>query len=273
MPELPEVEVVRRGLDSHVTGHYITSTQVLHDRPLRRFEPGRDAFINAVTGQQILSVKRRGKFLWFRLTEGSLLNHLGMSGQWRIDTHDTSHPHDRAYLALSNGQRLRYVDQRMFGFLHWSESDPPQEIDHIALDLFDPELDRAALARRLRTRRGGIKRCLLDQSIVSGIGNIYADEALWRAKLHPERPAANLTAAEARRVLDAATDVMADALAVGGTSFDSLYVNVNGSSGYFSRSLEVYGRAGESCSRCGGLIVREKFQNRSSHRCETCQAR
>ena len=175
----------------------------------------------------------------------------------------------------SPANQLRFVDQRMFGGLSLSPggAELPAQLAHIGRDLFDPELDLAAAVRRIRSKRSGIKRVLLDQTVISGIGNIYADEALWRAKLHYDKPANTLSAAKVRELLQAATTVMAEALDQGGTSFDALYVNVNGSSGYFARELAVYGREGEACLRCGRAIVREAFMNRSSYRCPTCQRR
>ncbi len=149
----------------------------------------------------------------------------------------------------------------------------PAPIAHIAPDPFEAAYDPAALARRLRARRTGVKRALLDQSLISGVGNIYADEALWRAGLHWARATATLTRAEAARTLAAVRAVLQDALRAGGTSFDSLYVNVNGESGYFSRSLCVYGQAGRPCPRCGSPVVRDAFMNRSAYSCPQCQPR
>jgi formamidopyrimidine-DNA glycosylase len=172
------------------------------------------------------------------------------------------------------------VDQRTFGGLSVEPlvegvggGPVPRSVVHIALDPLDPAFDDAAFAAALRRKRTGLKRALLDQNLVSGIGNIYADEALWRARLHYTRPTETLRPAEIARVLDAVREVMASALAEGGTSFDSLYVNVNGESGYFDRSLEAYGREGRACGRCGSEIRREAFMNRSSFSCPRCQPR
>ena len=151
------------------------------------------------------------------------------------------------------------------------ENDPPGAIAHIALDPLDPNFDAADFADRLSRKKVSIKRCLLDQTVVSGVGNIYADEALWRSRLNYEQAASSLSSEEAIELLGHVRDVMNEALAQGGTSFDALYVNVNGESGYFSRSLEVYGQAGQPCSRCGTAIVRETFMNRGSHFCPECQ--
>lgn len=276
MPELPEVEVVRRGLEATVSGRRITAIRVLDPRVLQRHPGGVDDFAAAGVGRTILAPRRRGKYLWLPFGDGdALVAHLGMSGQFRVDDPDQPLPtHCRVVVEFGDGgPELRYVDQRMFGRLWLSAggAEGPVELAHIAADLFDPLLDRKALIATIRSRTSGIKRVLLNQEIVSGIGNIYADEALWAAKVHYETPAHRLSATRVGQVLTAATAVMTAALAEGGTSFDALYVNVNGSSGYFGRSLAVYGRADLPCLRCGRPIVREPFMNRSSYRCRRCQ--
>lgn len=280
MPELPEVETVRAGLAETVVGRRIVAVRVLHPRPVRRHAAGPDAFAAALAGRTFGVPRRRGKYLWLPFDDGdALVAHLGMSGQFRIDAPDAPRQrHIRVVFDLAGppagaGVQLRFVDQRMFGGLALSAGGAtlPAEIAHIARDLFDPDLDRAALVERIGRSRSAIKRVLLNQGIVSGVGNIYADEALWRARIHPGTPADTLGADAIGGVLDAARDVMADALAHGGSSFDALYVNVNGESGFFDRSLQVYGREDLPCARCGTPIVREVFTNRSSHRCPTCQ--
>ena len=275
MPELPEVEVVRAGLARHVTGTGIEAVEVLHPRPLRRDPRGPEGFAAHLIGHQILAVRRRGKYFWLALDSGdAVLGHLGMSGQMLLQQPGTTdEKHLRVRFILSNGLEMRFVDQRMFGGLFISEggADLPREIAHIGRDPLDPEFDQDAVVRRIRRRTVGIKRQLLDQGLVSGIGNIYADEALWHAQLHFERPGDRLTRAQADLVLGHATAVMQDALAQGGTSFDALYVNVNGESGYFDRSLHAYGREGEPCGRCGMAIRRAAFMNRSSFFCPVCQ--
>lgn len=275
MPELPEVEVVRRGLEAGVTGRRITTTTVLHPRPVRRHLAGPDDFATTLPGRSFGVPRRRGKYLWLPFTDGdALMAHLGMSGQFRLDDPSVElHKHARVLIGLDDGRELRFVDQRMFGGLAVSQggAELPSEIAHVAPDLFDADLDLAALVARVGSRRSAIKRVLLDQRVVSGIGNIYADEALWRARVHGEHPADELTPRRIRELLLAAQSVMAEALAAGGTSFDALYVNVEGESGYFERSLDAYGRAGEPCRRCGTPLVREAFANRSSHRCPRCQ--
>jgi formamidopyrimidine-DNA glycosylase len=276
VPELPEVEVVRRGLAAHVVGRTIRHVDVLHPRPLRRHLAGPDDFAAQLVGRRVTGARRRGKYLWLPLGDGdALLAHLGMSGQLLVQRPDAPpERHLRVRFDL-DGVELRFVDQRMFGGLAVSGGGAhlPPEIAHIARDPLDPEFDDARFVDRVRRRSSGIKRILLDQTAVSGVGNIYADEALWLAGLHGDRPGTRLRRADVQRVLDGVRTVMASALAQGGTSFDALYVNVNGESGYFARSLEAYGRAGEPCRRCGAPIERMAFMNRSSYFCPTCQRR
>lgn len=275
MPELPEVETVRRGLASILPGRRIDSVSVLHPRPVRRHVAGPDDFAATLTGRRFVEPRRRGKYLWLPFDDGdALLAHLGMSGQFRFDRPDADlQRNTRLRFGLDDGTELRFVDQRMFGGLSVSVggAELPDEIAHIGRDLLDPDADRAALVERIGRRRSGIKRVLLDQTMASGIGNIYADEALWRAGVHGERLASELPKATIEKLLAAASEVMSEALAQGGTSFDSLYVNVNGESGYFDRTLNAYGREALPCPRCGTPIVREHFMNRSSFFCPSCQ--
>lgn len=278
MPELPEVEVVRAGLERHVVGATIARVDVLHPRPVRRDLRGPAGFAAALAGRRIDAARRRGKYLWLPLDNGdAVLGHLGMSGQLLVQPPDApDERHLRVRFALegaAEGREMRFVDQRMFGGLSVSEggADLPPEIAHIARDPLDPEFDDDLFVRKVRKRTSGVKRQLLDQNLVSGVGNIYADEALWRARIHGERPGDRLTAAQVRELLGHARDVMVAALGEGGTSFDALYVNVNGESGYFDRSLHAYGREGEPCDRCGAPMRRAAFMNRSSYFCPVCQ--
>ena len=294
MPELPEVETVRAGLARHVLGRTVTAVHVRGDRTVRRHEGGAPDVVGRLTGRTLTAAVRRGKFCWLLLDEpdDALLVHLGMSGQLRVRVagHDEAMAtHLRARLDLSDGTALDFVDQRTFGYLAVPQLVPtpdggpggygadlaalPAPVAHIARDLLDPAVDRHVLAGALRRRRTEVKRALLDQTLVSGIGNIYADEALWRARLHGGRRSDALRGGEAARVLDGAADVLAAALAAGGTSFDALYVGVEGGSGWFERELAVYGREGLPCPRCGAPIRREAFANRSSYSCPRCQPR
>ncbi len=277
MPELPEVEVVRRGLEAHVVGRTVARVDVLHVRPVRRHLAGPDDFSTAITGRMVLAACRRGKYLWLPLDSGdALLAHLGMSGQLLVRPVDAlDERHLRVRMVLDAPYELRFVDQRMFGGLAVSRGGAagPTEIAHIAGDPMDSTFEDTAFAARVRKKSSGIKRILLDQRVVSGVGNIYADEALWLARLHGDRPGSRLTRAQVHEVLAGIRQVMTSALDQGGTSFDALYVDVNGQSGYFDRSLEVYGRAGEPCRRCTAPIVRVAFMNRSSFFCPRCQPR
>jgi formamidopyrimidine-DNA glycosylase len=277
VPELPEVEVVRRGLEAHVVGRTIESVDVLHPRPVRRHLAGADDFAALTTGRVVLGANRRGKYLWLPLDSGdAVLGHLGMSGQLLVQPATApDERHLRVRFRLRGDGELRFVDQRMFGGLSVSPdgADLPPEIAHIARDPMDPLFDQDAFVAAVRRRSSGIKRILLDQTVISGVGNIYADEALWRAQLHGDRLGTKLRRSDVVRVLEEARAVMGAALDEGGTSFDALYVNVNGESGYFDRSLHVYGREGLPCDRCGTQIVRVSFMNRSSYFCPVCQPR
>jgi formamidopyrimidine-DNA glycosylase len=282
---------------------------VLDPRSIRRHALGPEDFVGNLEGATVVDVVRRGKFLWMPLRDHALagsppavalMAHLGMSGQLLMqDTAAPDEKHLKVRFRLSPRagmpEQLRFVDQRIFGGLFvtamiptddggpggLAESPVPliaEEASHIARDPLDPAFSFDRFYTRLRQRRTGLKRALLDQGLVSGIGNIYADEALWRAKLHYARPTDKLRRADAAQLVACARDVMLDALAAGGTSFDSLYVNVNGASGYFDRSLNAYGRQGQPCGRCAAvgihaLIRREQFMNRSSYTCPVCQPR
>ncbi|MCI2422842.1 bifunctional DNA-formamidopyrimidine glycosylase/DNA-(apurinic or apyrimidinic site) lyase [Saccharopolyspora sp. K220] len=289
MPELPEVEIVRRGVAEHAVGRKLSSVEVLHPRAVRRHVPGPDDLAGRLAGRCLSAARRRGKYLWFELGDEprsaalsggeALVVHLGMSGQLLVQPADApDEKHLRVRLRFADGgPELRFVDQRTFGGLHLAELVEvdgialPKPVAHIAPDPLEAVFDVDAVAARLRARRSGIKRALLDQSLVSGVGNIYADEALWRAKLHWARPTETLTRPKIRELFEAVTAVMQEALHAGGTSFDALYVNVNGESGYFDRSLAVYGQAGHPCPRCGASIRRDAFMNRSSYTCPVCQ--
>ncbi|MEU5218390.1 bifunctional DNA-formamidopyrimidine glycosylase/DNA-(apurinic or apyrimidinic site) lyase [Streptomyces sp. NPDC020807] len=281
MPELPEVEVVRRGLERWVAGRTVAEVEVLHPRAVRRHPAGGADFAARLKGRRFGVPMRRGKYLWVPLAETgtAVLGHLGMSGQLLVrpqDAPDEKHLRIRVRFDDSDsaGTELRFVDQRTFGGLSLHDRTPdglPDVIAHIARDPLDPEFDEDAFHRALRQRRTTVKRALLDQSLISGVGNIYADEALWRSRLHYERPTATLTRPRSAELLGHARDVMNEALAVGGTTFDSLYVNVNGESGYFDRSLDAYGREDEPCHRCGTPMRRRPWMNRSSYFCPRCQ--
>ena len=291
MPELPEVEVVRRGLVAHVVGRRIETAQFIGGRVARRHLPGPIDLGDRLGGNLVADAQRRGKYLWLVLQapdghKQALVIHLGMSGQLLVEAASAPvEPHLHATFDFADdGPQLRFVDQRTFGGMALADLVPdlgvaqrawgiPASIAHIAPDPLEPAFDQAGVIARLRSRHSGVKRALLDQGLISGIGNIYADETLWRGRLHGEREAAAISKPAVGRLVAHAQDVMLEALRAGGTSFDSLYVNVNGGSGFFDRSLNVYGREGAPCPRCGTLIRREAFMNRSSYSCPRCQPR
>lgn len=295
MPELPEVETVRRDLADYVPGKKIAAIKILHPRAVRRSSgPSLRSGKNPLIGSEITKVNRRGKFLWLTFNRPyALVIHLGMSGQVLLP--DTSQPrshHLRAQFSFrSERQELHFVDQRTFGYLALEElaADPfesesfggfiPQSITHIAPDLlefFEKKIPHqkhslALLNAEIRRRKSEIKRVLLNQEVVSGIGNIYADEGLWAAQIHPEIPANHLSREQVDLLLRALRKIMLKAIKAGGSSIDEQYKRVNGESGYFDVELNAYGCEGEPCPRCGTLIQRLRFMNRSSHLCPKCQ--
>ncbi|HET8928833.1 MAG TPA: bifunctional DNA-formamidopyrimidine glycosylase/DNA-(apurinic or apyrimidinic site) lyase [Microbacterium sp.] len=297
MPELPEVEVVRAGLEPAVTGARITGVQVLDDRALTRHTAGAADFEAALADRLIHGVARRGKFLWLPLDgvhPTAMIAHLGMSGQLLL-----RHPsapqerHERVRITIEHPDHgelaVVFADQRTFGSLATDVLEPtadgapggwgtaallvPSQVAHIARDPLDSAFDDRRFRAVLARRHSAIKRVLLDQTVVSGVGNIYADEALWAARIHPETVADALSTRAVNRLLAETRAVLLKALAEGGTSFDAQYVNVNGEAGYFAHSLNVYGRRGQPCPRCGRPVVRVSFMNRSSHYCPRCQRR
>ena len=300
MPELPEVEVVRLGLEPYTSGWSINKVDVFDTRAISRHLGPVEDFSARLLGARLGAAVRRGKFLWFPLSDHStprseaLLCHLGMSGQMLLgDSIQQFGKLLRVALTLASDRGesivIGFVDQRLFGSLAVDQlvdsgspypagtgsddSRIPSQVRHIARDPLDPHFDDSQFIQRLRRKHTGIKRALLDQGLLSGVGNIYADETLWATKLHYDYPADRLSAKKAREILDALREVFRRALVDGGTSFDWQYVNVNGQSGYFSQSLNAYGQDGQPCSRCGAPIVREPFMNRSSYRCPRCQRR
>ena len=286
MPELPEVEVVRAGLAPAAVGSVITAVSVFDERALTRHAGGADDFVARLEGRTFTGASRRGKFLWLPLDspESALIAHLGMSGQMLLRAPDAGpERHERVRISLEHPTHgelaIVFADQRTFGSLAVDvlvtdgPTAIPSQVHHIARDPLDPLFDDAGFRAALAHRSSAIKRVLLDQGVVSGIGNIYADESLWASRIHPESPANLLSTRAVHRLLAEVRSVLAKALAEGGTSFDAQYVNVNGQAGYFAHSLNAYGRGGEPCPRCGGPIRREAFMNRSSHYCPRCQRR
>ena len=313
MPELPEVEVVRSGLEPAVTGATVTGVTVLDERSLRRHPGPAEDFVDRLTGATFLTPARRGKYLWLPLADSktkeirgdsaglatngaisgetpsfwtpeALVIHLGMSGQVLLREPAVDDRLMRIRIDLEHPThgplRLNFADQRIFGSMAIDDLVPvtdapsgsiPSQVSHIARDPVDTLFDEKAFFARLAVRRSGIKRALLDQTLISGIGNIYADEALWAARIHGEQPSNTLSRPRAKRLLGEVREVLAKALIEGGTSFDTQYLNVNGESGYFAHSLNAYGQHGKPCPRCGRPIERVSFMNRGSHFCPFCQ--
>lgn len=278
--------MVRRGLAPAVTGATVTAVAVYDERSLRRHPGPAEDFVDRLTGGILQHASRRGKFLWLPLgaEDEALVVHLGMSGQVLLREPGTDDARTRIRIDLEHPEhgplRLNFVDQRIFGSMGIDDLVPaldvpgqrmPASVSHIARDPLDPHFDDRSFLAALAKRNSAVKRAILDQNLISGIGNIYADEALWAARIHYDQPAASLSRPRATTLLAEIRRVLANALADGGTSFDAQYVNVNGASGYFAQSLNVYGRQGEACPRCGRAIVREKFMNRGSHFCPFCQ--
>lgn len=270
---------MRRGLNSDLIGATIESVRVLHDRSVRRQPGGQDELAARLSGKTVHRANRRGKYLWldFADTHDALVVHLGMSGQLRLVDDADLDRHARIDFALADGRTLRFRDQRTFGWVMIGGTRVangqriPDSVAHIAPDPFDSTFDIATVLKRMAFSRAAIKRVLLDQTVISGIGNIYADEALWRARVNHTTPARELSQERAKRVITSATSVMTEALEAGGTSFDALYVDLSGDKGWFERSLAAYGREDEPCPRCGEPIRRERFTNRSSFLCPNCQ--
>lgn len=278
--------MVRAGLAPAAIGSLITAVSVFDERALTRHPNGAADFAGQLEGRTFTGAARRGKFLWLPLDTGdtTLIAHLGMSGQMLLRAPDAGpERHERVRMHLEHPTHgelaIVFADQRTFGSLAVDSlvSDGPttipSQVTHIARDPLDPLFGDAAFRTVLSQRASAIKRVLLDQSVISGIGNIYADESLWAARIHPESPANRLSTQAVRRLLAEVRSVLVKALAEGGTSFDAQYVNVNGQAGYFAHSLNAYGRGGQPCPRCGTPIRRESFMNRSSHYCPRCQRR
>lgn len=284
MPELPEVEVVRRGFARHCQGLSIQSITVYHPRTVRHMQHAPESMHTMFAGASIAQVCRRGKFMWVEFSEPNLpalVIHLGMSGQLRIFPQAQVEPprHGRLRMQFTDGSEMWFVDQRTFGYFDPVDLVPdpfgfqdhiPERIAHIGADLLEYP-DPASAVPRLLARKTTVKRALLDQNVIAGIGNIYCDEMSWQAQLHPEQPLAAVTSQQAEVLLDAGQQIMRAAISVGGTSFDELYVNVNGQSGYFDLSLHAYGRGGQSCHRCNSILVRDKCAGRGTVFCPSCQ--
>ncbi len=271
MPELPEVETVARGLRAALVGRTITDVKVLWTRSVVPPDPA--AFARHLTGQVITDVGRRGKWLVVGLSGGdTLLIHLRMSGRLVIESEAClDDRHLRVLFLLDDGRRLSFIDQRKFGRLHLT-NEPAQVLGDLGPEPLSDEFTSRRLEEMLKQRQGRIKPLLLDQRFLAGLGNIYADEALWRARIHPLRPANTLTPAEAQRLHKAIRVVLTSAIASGGTTLeDEVYRQADGQAGEFASELAAYGRTDQPCPRCGQPIERIKVSQRGTHFCPRCQ--
>lgn len=292
MPELPEAETVRKGLALTVLNSAIEEIEVFDQRCLKKHPGGAEDFLSIIRGRSFKAAVRRGKFIWLPLDiEGfAMVMHLGMSGQALIRTKDFAPENQvRLHMNLDNGLQFRFSDQRLFGSLMIDQLQPveghsagfspesenqweiPASVAHIARDPLDQEFNLEYVKKKIKNRSAGIKHVLLDQQLVSGIGNIYADESLWRARLHFNQPANSISQRKLTELFGHVREVLAEACEQGGTSFDQQYKNINGQSGYFSQNLNSYGQTGKPCNRCGKPISRQSWENRGSHFCPVCQ--
>lgn len=271
MPELPEVETVRRGVEPHVLGRTIRAV-VVRDRRLRWPVPPQ--FADWVQGQRIDAVERRGKYLIFRFDSGDrMIVHLGMTGRLLVLEHpEPVRKHDHLDLYLNDGRLLRYHDPRRFGaVLPWPQAEPGHVlIDGLGPEPFGEHFSGDYLFRRSRGRRVAVKSYVMDGQIVVGAGNIYAAEALFRARIRPTRPAGRVTRAEYARLADAIRDVLRAGIEQGGTTLRD-FAGADGSAGYFQQDLYVYGRDGEPCRVCGTRLRGQRLGNRASCWCPSCQ--
>jgi formamidopyrimidine-DNA glycosylase len=285
MPELPEVETVRRGLENAISGYTVTNIQIFDSRSIKKNLGSQQTFKRELTSAKFQSFERRGKFLWMPFDASRcLVTHLGMSGQ--VLVRSPGQPADkceRLRIFVQKGKKnleVRFIDQRLFGGMYIDDLIPkgtregvPQSAAHIAMDPLELDFEIERVVDVILGRAAGIKSLLLNQEILSGIGNIYADETLWLSKVNYLTPGHSLTKAKIRAIIQTAQLVLEKAVEQGGTSFDEQYKNVNGQSGYFSHSLNAYGQTGLPCSRCGTSIKREAWANRGSHFCPRCQRR
>jgi formamidopyrimidine-DNA glycosylase len=270
LPELPEVETTRRGIEPYAVGRKIVRLAV-HEPRLRW--PVAKGMRRQVAGQRILATSRRAKYLLFELDAGTLLLHLGMSGSLRVLPSSTARTlHDHVDLELDSGQSLRFNDPRRFGSLHYTSA-PAHEhplLVHLAPEPFDRRFNPDYLWSVTRRRRVAIKQLLMNSHLVVGVGNIYASEALFRARIRPQRQAASLTHVEAARLVRAVRAVLRAAIRVGGTSLRD-YVGADGAAGYFRQKLFVYERATQACRVCRAKVRHVNQGQRSSYYCPTCQ--
>jgi formamidopyrimidine-DNA glycosylase len=269
VPELPEVETTRRGLEPHLAGCWITKVDIR--QPSLRWPVS--AEVGDLVGRRILTVRRRAKYLLIGLEEGHLIIHLGMSGSMRIIAPEVAlRKHDHVTFDLSSGQQLRFHDPRRFGCILYHPTDP---LGHPLLralgpEPLNPEFDATSFQRAIKGRASAIKLHLMNQAVVVGVGNIYACEALFRAGIRPGAPAGKVSLPRLRKLVDAVKEILARSITQGGTTLRD-FLREDGTAGYFKQSLEVYDREGEPCKACGTTIRREVLGQRATFYCPRCQ--
>lgn len=270
MPELPEVETVTRGLRAALVGHVIAGVEVRRARSL--VPPDAEGFVRRLTGRRVTAARRRGKWILLPLDSGdTLVAHLRMTGQLVLSDSPPADPYVRVLFTLDDGRYLRFSDQRKFGRL-WLTADSEALVGDLGPEPLGESFTVAWLREHLRGRRRRIKSLLLDQHFLAGLGNIYTDESLWRAGVHPLRRADGLTDVEVERLHGAIRAVLREAIATGGTTLsDGMYRRADGEAGGFVVRLAVYGRKGEPCPRCGTPIERIRVAQRGTHFCPRCQ--
>lgn len=270
MPELPEVETTRRGIAPHLLGRIITGV-ILRTAKLRL--PLAPTFGDELAGRRIVAVERRGKYLLITCDGGTLIVHLGMSGHLRLAAAKTpAGKYDHVELVLDNGRLLRLNDPRKFGTVVWVTGDPLQHplLANLGPEPLTGDFSAAYLNERSRGRTVAVKPFLMDNRIVAGIGNIYANEALFRAGINPATPAGRLTRQQCTLLAAAVQEVLTEAIALGGTTLRD-YLDGEGKPGYFRLNLRVYGRSGESCGHCAAAIQLSRLGGRSTYWCPVCQ--
>lgn len=275
MPELPEVETTRQHLDAAMSGRVLSRVEVNHVRTARHNASPAEV-VARLQGRRVTSVRRHGKFLELDLDDGqTMVTHLGMSGRWSIDP-EKSEPHTHFVAVLDDGARVHFIDPRTFGFVAVYDTDELSEsgLSRLGPDAWAEAPDADDLAARLKDRTAPIKALLLDQALLAGLGNIYADEVLFGAGVHPLTPGGKLTVSDCERLLEVTRTVLGMAISHGGTTLDDLtYLLPDGRAGENLAVLSVYGRAGEPCDACGTPIEKVVIRARSSHFCPVCQPR
>lgn len=270
MPELPEVETTRRGLSPHLCGRRVVGVIVRDGRMRWPVLPNLGSLL---AGQEIYAIERRGKYLLFRMEKGCAIAHLGMSGSLRIAAPDSPpRKHDHVDILLHDGACLRFHDPRRFGCLLWTEDDPLQHalLRDLGPEPLDGYFSGHYLRASSRNRETPVKHFIMDSRIVVGVGNIYANEALFRAGIHPRRAAGRISASRYERLAGSIKQTLSESIAQGGTTLRD-FVNASGSPGYFQQILKVYGREGDSCCTCGSPIRCERLGQRATYFCPTCQ--